>query len=261
MPRKDLKNKPLVEAILELKWVLPPAPGLPAGFQGDPNYRLLLGRFSERVQSTHPFHEPLPTAQIPDGMVAQMVQHRFRTSENGWPLIQLGPGIMTVNETERYVWDDFLERCTKAVAILFEAYPAKEKFAVQDLTLRYIDAVDVDHKRDNVFKFLQEKMRTSISLPDQLFDGERVNKNPTVFNWQASFPQQDPGGHITLRFAIGQRNGKPALIWETLVQAARDHMPAIPAGFSDWLTKAHELTDDWFFKLIEGELERRFSGE
>ncbi len=62
-------------------------------------------------------------------------------------------------------------------------------------------------------------------------------------------------------FAIGQRSGKPALIWETLVQAARDRIPAIPDGFSTWLGKAHDLTDDWFFKLIEGDLERRFSGE
>ena len=25
-----------------------------------------------------------------------------------------------------------------------------------------------------------------------------------------------------------------------------------------WIKKAHDLTDDWFFKLIEGELQKRF---
>lgn len=64
-----------------------------------------------------------------------------------------------------------------------------------------------------------------------------------------------------MRFAVGKRGGKPALIWETLVQAGRECMPAIPDGFSKWLERAHDLTDDWFFKLIEGDLERRFSGE
>jgi uncharacterized protein (TIGR04255 family) len=58
MPRKELKNKPLVEAILELKWTLP-AQATP-GMEGDPHYRLLLGRFSERVESSYPFHGPLP---------------------------------------------------------------------------------------------------------------------------------------------------------------------------------------------------------
>lgn len=259
MPRKNLKNKPLVETILELKWTLS-VPSVPS-IEGDPHYRLLLGRISERVQGAYPFHEPLPTAQIPDAMVAQMVQHRFRTSEAGWPLIQIGPGIMTVNETDGYTWDDFKSRCTDAVANLFDAHPAKQKFMVQDLTLRYIDAVEVDFTRESVFKFLQEKMKTNVSLPDELFDGGRVQRNPTAFNWQASFPHDDPGGLVTLRFAVGQRSGRPALIWETLVQAARERIPAIPDGFSDWLGKAHNLTDDWFFKLIEGELEMRFSGE
>lgn len=259
MPRKDLKNKPLVEAILELNWNLPAQPS--QGMEGDPHYRLLLGRFSERVESDYPFHEPLPTAQIPDAMVAHMVQHRFRTGDGKWPLVQIGPGIMTVNETDGYKWCDFKDRCEKAVKALFDAHPAKQKFAVEDLTLRYIDAVEVDFRLENVFKFLDEKMKTRISLPDSLFNGGRVHRSPVAFNWQASFPNNDPGGVITLRFAVGQRGGKPALIWETLVQAARDRMPSIPDGFSAWLGKAHDLTDDWFFKLIEGELERRFSGE
>jgi len=259
MPRKKLKDKPLVEAILELKWELP-AQASP-GMEGDPHYRLLLGRFSERVEIDYPFHEPLPTAQIPDAMAAHMVQHRFRRSEGKWPLVQIGPGIMTVNDTDGYTWDDFNNRCVEAVRNLLDAHPAKEKFAVEDLTLRYIDAVTVDFSQESVFQFLQERMKTSISLPDSLFEGGRVSANPKVFDWQVSFPQDDPGGLVALRFAVGLRSGKPALIWETLVQAGHERIPAIPDGFSVWLGKAHELTDDWFFKLIEGELERRFSGE
>ena len=104
-------------------------------------------------------------------------------------------------------------------------------------------------------------MKTRISLPDSLFEGGRVKNNPVAFNWQASFPHDDPGGLVTLRLAVGKRKDKPALIWETLVKAAPDRIPVIPDGFSEWLEKAHDLTDDWFFKLIEGELARRFSNE
>lgn len=258
MTKKNLKNKPLVEAILELKWALPEQ--MP-GMEGDPHYRLLLGRFSERIQADYPSHEPLPTTQIPDAMVAHMAQHRFRSSKGGWPLIQVGPGLLTVNETDAYTWNDFNDRCEKVVRSLFEAHPNKSEFKVQDLTLRYIDAVDVDFSQESIFEFLQDKMKTSISLPDGLFDGGRVKKNPAAFNWQASFPHDDPGGLVTLRLAVGKHKDKPALIWETLVQAAHDRIPSMPDGFSEWLGKAHDLTDDWFFKLIEGELERRFSGE
>ena len=257
MDKKDLKNKPLVEAILELKWALPSQPT-----QGiDPHYRLLLGRLSERVEKDYPFHEPLPTAQIPDEMAVQMAQHRFRTGQAKWPLIQIGPGIMTVNETDGYTWGDFKARCETAVKYLFEAHPAKNAFAVQGLTLRYIDAVEVDFSKESIFSFLRSKMKVAMSLPEALFDGNRVNSTPVAFNWQSSFLHDDPGGLVTLRFAVGKHKDKPALIWETLVQAGHDRMPSIPGGFSEWIDKAHGLTNDWFFKLIEGELEKRFSGE
>ena len=144
---------------------------------------------------------------------------------------------------------------------LFGAYPSKQKLNVQDLTLRYIDAVNVDFSQESVFRYLQDKMKTNISLPDALFADERVKRNPAAFNWQASFPHDIPGGLMTLRFAVGKHREQPALIWETLVQTARNSIPALPDGFSKWLDQAHELTDDWFFKLIDGELERRFSGE
>ena len=184
MSRIELANKPLVEAMLEFKWKLS-APKTP-GFEEDPHYRLLLGRLSEKVENDYPFHEPLPTTQIPDAMVAHIAQHRFRTSEERWPLIQVGPGLMTVNETSGYTWDDFKQRCNKAVKSLLDAHPAKEDFEAQELTLRYINAVDVDFGKENVFNFLRNKMQTTISLPDSLLNSGQVKGSPTNFNWQAS---------------------------------------------------------------------------
>jgi len=33
----------------------------------------------------------------------------------------------------------------------------------------------------------------------------------------------------------------------------------MPKAFDTWLATAHEVIDDWFFKLIAGDLEGRFS--
>lgn len=90
MPSKVLKNKPLVEAILEVKWALTsPTPGV----QIDPHYKILLGRLYDKVCEQYPEHEQLPTATVPDEIVGHTVQHRFRYAPNDWPLIQVGPGI------------------------------------------------------------------------------------------------------------------------------------------------------------------------
>jgi uncharacterized protein (TIGR04255 family) len=194
-------------------------------------------------------------------MVGHVVQHRFRVKPNGWPLVQIGPGILTVNETTAYAWTDFSRRCEEAVAKLVDAYPAPHELKVQDLTLRYIDAVACDFDRENVFHFLRDKMKTTVALPESLFGDLQVDRNPSGFSWEASFPHKHPQGTITVRFGMARREERPVLVWETVVQSKGAEVPKVPDQFSEWLVGAHEITDDWFFKLIEGELERRFSGE
>ena len=63
MPHKDLKNSPLVEATLEIRWALTEE-SVP-GIKIDPHYKMLLGRFYERVMEVYPVHETLPAATMP----------------------------------------------------------------------------------------------------------------------------------------------------------------------------------------------------
>jgi uncharacterized protein (TIGR04255 family) len=260
MAKRDLKNKPLIEALLEVKWGQPPV--RPSGQEllmtplssslGDPHYRVLLGRFSERVQADYPHYEQLATAQLPDSFVTQQVQHRFRVSPDGWPLLQLGPGIMTVNETKSYSWQDFGARCEKAFVLLSELHPAKGEFKPNSFLLRYINGVEADFSKESVFTFLRDKLKTSISVPVPT----KEPANPVAFNWQATFPVTAPNGLMTLRFALGRLSenaAATALIWETLL-----HSTTV-TDFSNWLTEAHDVIEDLFFRLIEGELEERFA--
>ena len=151
--RKILKNKPLVEAIFEIRWELQePAPGMKI----DPHYKILIGRIYDRVKDEYPFHEPLPTSTMPDEIAGYVVQHRFRTDKDKWPLIQIGPGIITLNDTEGYVWEDFEKRIHKVLDVLFEAYPeVNNNLRINWLLLRYIDSVDFDYEENNIFSFLR----------------------------------------------------------------------------------------------------------
>lgn len=255
---RELKNKPLVEAILEIRWKLQ---GASPGPQTDPHYKLLLGRLFDRIIKSYPEHEQLPTANIPDELVGHVVQHRFRVQDNSWPLIQVGPGVFTVNSTADYMWTDFRPRVLSAVTKLYDSHPKLGDFKITNLKLRYIDAVDYDYEVDNAFEFLRDKLKLNISLPKTLFKDTSVENRPTGLIWQSSFKCKMPRGLISIRFATGQKNNAPALVWETTVESAGDDLPHMPNAFEGWLDAAHEITDDWFFKMIEGELERRFSGE
>jgi uncharacterized protein (TIGR04255 family) len=255
---KELKNKPLVEAIFEIRWKLQ---GTPSGPQIDPHYKLLLGRLFDRFVPDYPDHEPLPTANIPDELVGYIVQHRFRVAAKKWPLIQVGPGIFSVNSAADYTWPDFRLRVVSALQKLYDAHPKVGDLKVTNLILRYIDAVDFDYASNSAFDFLRDKLKLTISLPTNLFNNTDVENRPNSLVWRCSFKCQRPKGVMGIRVATGQKNNIPAIVWETIIESAGDDLPSMPTDFSNWIDAAHEITDDWFFKMIEGELERRFLDE
>jgi len=254
--RKILKNKPLVEAIFEIRWELQePA----SGMKIDPHYKILIGRIYDRVKDEYPFHEQLPTATMPDEIAGYVVQHRFRKDKDRWPLIQIGPGIITLNDTEGYVWEDFEKRIHHVVDVLFSAYPESEdNLRINWLLLRYIDAVDFDFYDNNIFSFLRENLKIDINIYKKLFEETEVSNLPLGFDLRFSFPAKKPKGAVHLRFVRGKRKNVDALIWETHVQSVGEDSPKTKDQISAWVIDAHILTDDWFFKMIEGELLRRF---
>lgn len=256
MVSQKLTHAPLVEAILEIRWQL--REGAP-GIAVDPKYKLLVGRLYDRLASDYRFHEPLPTASMPDEMLGYVVQHRFRVAENRWPLVQVGPGLVTLNETENYEWEDFETRSHQLVNCLFAAYPdAPQSLHVTSLQLRYIDAIPFDFAGDSIFEFMSKKLKINLDFPSIIFDNAPIQAFPAGLNALFGFPTTDPAGTIRLRFARGTHHNDDALIWETVVQSDGSDVPEMPGGFQAWLAAAHTITHNTFFKLIEGQLEESF---
>ncbi|HOJ93506.1 MAG TPA: TIGR04255 family protein [Dictyoglomaceae bacterium] len=256
MERKILKNKPLMEAIFEMQWKLQ-GPDSEMGI--DPYYKILIGRIYDRVKDEYPFYEPLQTVDIPDEIARYIVQYRFRKGENKWPLIQIGPGVITLNDTEEYVWEDFEERIHRIVNVLFEVYPdAENNLRINHLLLRYIDAIEFNYEEDNIFSFLKKNLKVNIELYEELFEGTEIENLPSNFDLRFSFPAIKPKGTAHLRFVRGKKKSADALIWETMVQSVDEDVPKDKDQIIEWGVEAHQLTDNLFFKMIEGELLRRF---
>jgi uncharacterized protein (TIGR04255 family) len=252
---ETLKNPPLVEAIFEIKWQLRESG---PGFVHDPHYNLLVGRLYDRLAQRYPFHEPLPSASIPADMIAGVVQHRFRKAADGWPVVQLGPGVFTVNDTQNYSWEDFKARILEGVIALFDVYP--ETLTIQNLILRYVNAIDFDFSKEDVFVFLKEQMKIGISLYPFLFEEPSVQRAPESYDCRFTFGCTRPKATINLRFARGKKQGNDALFWETFVTTSSDDIPEMPVALGTWLGDAHDILEDWFFKLVKGDLLRSFEG-
>jgi uncharacterized protein (TIGR04255 family) len=253
MRPKTLTNKPLIEAVLELKW----KPSLSKQANGvDGDLRLFLGRFHDLVAKEYPAFEVLGAAAVPEQMTPNIAQYRFRNTENGWPLVQLGSGLLTLNDTAGYNWNDFRERALMIADMLFHTYPSKLEMTAMEL--HYINAAYGDFDKQDVVSFLKDKFRIGFSLPQELFEGTEVGKTPDQFGLQAAFSSQSPRGSLRLSVGKGKANDRDAIVWTTVVHTSEEQLPRMPEEFPKWLESAHDLAEDWFFKLIDGELLKKF---
>lgn len=254
---KDLPRKPLVEALLEVRWKLEKRPN---AVEIDPGYPIAAGRLYDRIKAAYPVVDQLPAASIPDQITAQVVKYRFRAGKNAWPVAQLGPGIATINFTDSYSWDRFRSAAIEFVPNLLAAYDGIAAIQATSVLARYINAIEFDPSAGDVLTFLREQMHTQLELPGGIAGYEHKDGFPSGINLQVSQPLSRPKGVGTLLVGTGERVGKPTLIWELHVHSQNQQAPSLSEGFEDWLDQAHAVIESWFFTLVEGPLYKQFGG-
>ena len=253
----ELKNKPLVEAILEIRWSAN-SKAADALTIVDDSYSLLLGRFFDRVRADYPFHEKLPTADIPDHMTPHVAKHRFRVQLGDWPLLQIGPGLLTLNDTVGYTWADFSRRANLAVENLFKAHPEPERLQVSQASLRYLDAIPLNLASSGLYEFLATNLKIKLELPPELFSKNNVAQTPEEFLSLHSFRTSAPPGLLSLRIGLGESNGVRAIILDTSVSSTSQEAPNTTTHFSSWVESAHAVLSEWFKVLTAGALYESF---
>jgi len=255
---EHLASAPLVEALLEVRWKLREEANSPPL---DPAYPLIVGLLYEQIKGEYGYVEVLPQSRLlPPQIAPYLVTHRFRVGQNRWPLVQIGPGLATLNFTTSYTWGDFSRAAQEFMTRTADAYraAASESLILSQVALRYINAVHFDFQTQNVFDFLRDKLHIKCELPPGLTlsaDGGL----PSTFRFQVAYPLHHPAGSGLLVISQGQKDGQPALVWDLLVASAGADTPGL-GEFADWLSQAHEVIENSFFALIEGDLHRRFQG-
>lgn len=197
-----LSNKPLAEAIFELRWKLDTN-------NADPGFSLLLGRYFDRLGEVFPEVENLPAMVFPEGMTPYTPRHRLRKSKNGWPLTQLGPGILSVNEAEGYTWDRYRPMLKIAVQAFLGSYPRKQfPLVLEQVMLRYINVIPLNRMKEeeSIIRFLKEQLHTTVAVDTRLFDNPELADYPTSLNVQMTYPLNNLPGAGTLSFATGMKD-------------------------------------------------------
>jgi uncharacterized protein (TIGR04255 family) len=262
----QLPQNPLVEAWLEIKWELISTSAIP-GELTDPMYRFAMGNFYTSVRNVFSFLEELPTSKAPEGFLPHIPQIRFRTEKDGWPLLQLGPGVATVNFTKTYNWSTFKEKALFLREKLVSAYLDNE-LKTKETILRYRNAYPFDYFSEDLFEFIEKRLNSSISLPQGIPGHIGKKQFPSSFNSIIKFDLQEPNGTGQITIGTGSRadpneKGKQnkVIVWELEMASKGQDAPDLgdEASYINWLEGAHSVLHEWFFTLIDGELRTEFS--
>lgn len=244
--RDQLSNPPIIESLLQVKWGGQDAP--------DPGYPLVVGRLYDRISNEYPDNVDLPLAMAPANVATQNVRHQFWSANSNWPVVQIGPGVATLNQAGQYHRNDFLKRAVALRSYLEDAYP--QRLEVNSLMLQYIDALEFDFVNQDVQSFVRDYLHVDLRIPDELFD---FDDRPVVDHTsdlviKFRLPSKRPSGSAELQISTGHLHGKPAVVWHTTVLSEGLDAVAGWDTFDEWLTSAHGIVHHWFFALIQGDL-------
>lgn len=246
-----LLDPPLIETIFELRWEL--EQNQQTGRVRDPSYPMMYGRLYERLKSDFPIAEDLPSAQAHPEATPFVPRHRMRKEKNGYPLIQVGPGILTVNHSKGYVWSDFCALVLRVIEMIVPLNFVK-------CELRYVNGIRFDLAKENPLAFLEEKLHMKVALDDEFFGKTRVSERPNTVALNLAYALEKPMGNLAITANLGQFDGAPAFIQQTLIQSVGELVPLDAEGFKSWLEEAHETAESCFQVFCKGPLMQQFGG-
>lgn len=247
--RKVLSQVPLSEAIFEMRWKTSGSGSAPKRDSG-----FLAGILYEKIGGDYKFQEDLDIAQagIPDEMTEGVPKYRFRVSENDWPLVQLGAGVLTVNETTKYEWPDFKKRVLSVTEKLMSFHPVGN--SVSGLSLRYLNTFPFDGKKDDVASFLNN-FGIKIDVPAEALKEVGINSTPRTANFKLQYKSANPEGVANMTFAKGKnKDKKEVFVWEIGFKTSGADIPSIPEDLEKWLEGSHEKNMTLFFTIGENVL-------
>ena len=182
MAEKVYERAPLVEVISEVHWELKQLRSYPTAWI-DPYFDLFKDQFLAASKDKLPFVEPLVPNEIPVEFVSNQPHLRLRPKENGWPLVQIGPGVLTVNVVPPYDgWVRHKSFLSWALELLWECYPlAEQTLRISQLHLRYVNVFDDTFGLEKYSEFVSGFLGVENPVRQSIVDAVLVENSDVTF--------------------------------------------------------------------------------
>jgi uncharacterized protein (TIGR04255 family) len=241
-----LTNAPLVEVVFELRWDI--------NSQNDLiDFQYLHGDLYSSIKKSFPIRENLVPPDIPFEALKSIPVFRFRKSNNSYPLIQIGPGVISFNTVDEfYEWESFRDEVNSLIDNISEIYPKFESLS-KKTSLIYIDFIKVDKSVNNSLEFINHNFNINISSNILTkYTEKSLGEVNYTFNYIVN------NNSLSLNIADGKLNDNnfDGLVLQTRVNSLVTTFDTLQ--LKSWLDTAHELSSDTFKSIIREELYNTF---
>lgn len=239
-----LPNAPLVEVVFELNWDIITKSDLI-------DFQYLYGDLYAILKENYPIRESLTPPEIPYEALKNIPVFRFRKSDSSYPLIQIGPGVISINTLNNYyIWEDFREEIHQLINRLKEIYPKFNQINIRP-ALIYIDFIKLDIEKQTGYDFINENFNITVNS-NILSEIETKIKD---INVNANY--EIDSDLLSINITEGKANDSiEGLVLQTKINGKQEiHNNE---SLKLWLENAHSLSSKTFKSLIREELYNTF---
>jgi uncharacterized protein (TIGR04255 family) len=243
---EKLPNAPLQEVVFELFWELESdSNGLPV----DNDYEYALGLFKSEISKDFK-HSVKLTHVLPKEINLQLFsfpRHQFWAAEKTWPVVQLGPGILVVNDIEKnYTWQSFRKQVLSSKIFLENSY--NRPLTYVGLRLKYIDAFETGES--SVYEFMNQNFNISLN------NNFGISGSPVSVNIAQRF-NLDNGcfADFNINSALNA-NARQIILWHSAYSV---ESKLESGSIESWLDNAHDFLSRQFKEFVKPEFYARFT--
>lgn len=241
-----LSKAPLVEVIVELRWKSDSPEELN-------KFQFLHGDMYSRLKDEFPVRENLipilpNNIEVPTSAFINNAIYRFRKSQGGYPLYQLGPGLLSVNTVDNiYDWTNYIQK-TKLVADAFLESYQFNKGEYFTPSLKFLDFFEFDFENANIFHYLKDKFHLNIV-------NEADNSNLPVSVLFNVVYKKDIG-LLSMNIRNAGYEGKQGFSVETSLTTSIQYEKKYL--LEKWLNESQEVLSQYFKDMTKGEMYNSF---
>jgi uncharacterized protein (TIGR04255 family) len=253
------ENAPLREVIVQIWWRLQPIFGS-TDAAIDPHIAVFSENFKKEAHSSGFTHvERVVPEQIPHELLAHKVMLRFRKSADQWPVLQIGPGVLTANIVPPYRgWKDFAPVADTALKLLWKSYPLPASYlTITRVHLNYVNGFTRKHGLTTISSFVRDHLGLAPQLQPALLD-LTDQKDETRYSGKIEvFTRKPAGALLVLSYAPGKVFDEPALILQNQMITTSTETPQNPTAIRNWLSEARANTQRAFEAIVPPEIKRQ----